>query len=113
MDLTQQKAHVARQLLQQMRWSYEALAELYFEVRWDATKTRLFLTLLTSLAQRQPYMLPSFAILTADAQLLSNLILLVFVLLLLTYKQAHAVVHMMLRQNARTSCSEFTQVIVI
>mmetsp|Transcript_18645 Transcript_18645/g.45859 ORF Transcript_18645/g.45859 Transcript_18645/m.45859 type:complete len:553 (-) Transcript_18645:95-1753(-) len=30
-DLTQLKPHVARQLLQEMRWSYEALAELYFE----------------------------------------------------------------------------------
>ncbi len=31
-DLTQLPSHIARQLLEQMRWSYESLAELYFEV---------------------------------------------------------------------------------
>lgn len=113
MDLTQQKAHVARQLLQQMRWSYEALAELYFEVRWDVTKTRLFLTLLKSLAQRQSYTLPSCAILTADSQLVRNLIVLVLFLLLLTDEQALAVVNMILRKKSRPNCSELTPVIVI
>ena len=32
-DLTQLQPHVARQLLQEKRWNYEELAELYFEVR--------------------------------------------------------------------------------
>mmetsp|Transcript_49385 Transcript_49385/g.116377 ORF Transcript_49385/g.116377 Transcript_49385/m.116377 type:complete len:602 (+) Transcript_49385:258-2063(+) len=31
MDLTQVPSHMARQLLQEMRWNHEALAELYFE----------------------------------------------------------------------------------
>jgi hypothetical protein len=31
-DLTQLQPHVARQLLQEKRWNYEDLAELYFEV---------------------------------------------------------------------------------
>ena len=34
-DLTEVESHVARQLLQEMRWNYEAVAELYFE---DAEK---------------------------------------------------------------------------
>ena len=32
-ELTKLQPHVARQLLQEMRWSYEKLAEQYYEVR--------------------------------------------------------------------------------